>query len=55
MYYALTSEEMKECDSFTIKNLRPSIELMETAGTNFYDEIIKSACKIKNFLLYAMQ
>ena len=41
MYYALTSEEMKECDSFTIKNLRPSIELMETAGTNFYDEIIK--------------
>ena len=41
MYYALTSEEMKECDSFTIKNLRPSIEWMETAGTNFYDEIIK--------------
>lgn len=53
MYYALTSEEMKECDSFTIKNLRPSIELMETAGTNFYDEIIKYINKNEKILVVA--
>ena len=53
MYYALTSEEMKECDSFTIKNLRPSLELMETAGTNFYDEIIKYINKNEKILVVA--
>ena len=53
MYYALTSEEMKECDSFTIKNLRPSIQLMETAGTNFYYEIIKYINKNEKILVVA--
>ncbi len=49
MKYILTSEEMKACDAFTIKNYTPSIELMENAGRNCYliiKERIKKTDKI---------
>lgn len=39
MKYILTSEEMKSCDDFTIKNIHPSIELMEEAGKNCFFKI----------------
>lgn len=51
MKYILTSEEMKACDTFTIKNYTPSIELMENAGRNCYSIIKERIKKVDKILV----